>query len=72
MRRVYRTLTTAVLLVPLLMALSVAAQAQQVDWDKVDAAFGRKAAAVSGDVHRYSFPRTDLNVTLDGVTIKPA
>jgi hypothetical protein len=27
---------------------------------------------VSGDVHRYGFPRTDLSVTLDGVTIKPA
>src|SRR5215203_6530324 len=29
-------------------------------------------AAVSGDVHRYGFPRTDLQVALDGVTIKPA
>ena len=27
---------------------------------------------MSGDVHRYGFPRTDLTVTLDGVTIKPA
>ena len=47
-------------------------QSAQVDWTKVDEAFGRKAAAVGGDVHRYGFPRTDLNVTLDGVTIKPA
>src|SRR5258708_24818887 len=47
------------------------AYAQEVDWQKVDDAFGRKPA-VSGDVHRYGFPRTDLNVTLDGVTIKPA
>ena len=29
-------------------------------------------SAVTGDVHRYGFPRTDLSVTLDGVTIKPA
>jgi len=50
---------------------ATAASAQSVNWDKVDAALGRKAA-VSGDVHRYGFPRTDLNVTLDGVTIKPA
>ena len=49
-----------------------AAWAQEVDWQKVDDAFGRKAAVVAGDVHRYGFPRTDLNVTLDGVTIKPA
>jgi len=48
------------------------AGADEIDWQKVDNAFGRKPAVVSGDVHRYGFPRTDLNVTLDGVTIKPA
>ena len=48
-----------------------AASAQEIDWQKVDDAFGRKAA-VSGDVHRYGFPRSDLTVTLDGVAIKPA
>jgi hypothetical protein len=47
-------------------------QAAQPDWSKVDEAFGRKPAAVGGDVHRYGFPRTDLQVTLDGVAIKPA
>ena len=39
--------------------LAAAAHAQEIDWQKVDAAFGRKPA-VSGDVHRYGFPRTDL------------
>ena len=47
------------------------AHAQEFDWQKVDDVFGRKPA-VSGDVRRYGFPRTDLTVTLDGVTIKPA
>src|SRR5712664_3003798 len=47
------------------------AHAQEIDWQKVDDAFGRKPA-VSGDVHRYGFPRSDLSVTLDGITIKPA
>src|SRR5258708_5545137 len=47
------------------------AHAADIDWQKVDEAFGRKPA-VSGDVHRYGFPRTDLTVTLGGVTIKPA
>jgi len=42
-----------------------------IDWKKVDEAIGR-TAAVSSDVHSYGFPRTDLHVTLDGVTIKPA
>jgi hypothetical protein len=47
------------------------AHAQDADWQKVDETLGRKAA-VSGDVHRYGFARTDLSVTLDGVAIKPA
>jgi len=55
-----------------IMASISAASAQDVEWQKVDEAFGRKPAVVSGDVHRYGFPRTDLTVTLDGVTIKPA
>jgi hypothetical protein len=45
--------------------------AQEINWQKVDDEFGRKPA-VSGDVRRYGFPRSDLTVTLDGVTIKPA
>jgi hypothetical protein len=60
------------LLAAALAASATAAFAQNIDWQKVDDAFGRKAAVVSGDVHRYGFPRTDLTVTLDGVTIKPA
>src|SRR5262245_30899117 len=63
------------LLIPFLTAglvvASASATAQEIDWQQVDATLGRKPA-VSGDVHRYGFPRTDLSVTLDGVTIKPA
>jgi hypothetical protein len=54
-----------------LAGLGGAASAQESDWKKVDEAIGR-TAAVSADVHRYGFPRTDLQVTLDGVTIRPA
>jgi len=50
--------------------IGAAAKAQEIDWQKVDEALGR-SAAVSGDVHRYGFPRSDLTVTLDGVTIRP-
>src|SRR5258708_29320692 len=53
-------------------AFASTAGAQEIDWSKVDDAFGRKAAVVAGDVHRYGFPRTDLAVTLDGVAIKTA
>src|SRR4051812_1222433 len=62
---------SGMLTIAAVVSLSTAAQAQDIDWKKVDEAVGR-TAAVSGDVHRYGFPRTDLNVTLDGVTIKPA
>src|SRR5882757_9888683 len=50
---------------------SLPARAADIDWKKVDTALG-KTAAVSGEVHRYGLPRSDLHVTLDGVTIKPA
>jgi hypothetical protein len=52
-------------------AFPALAGAAEIDWKKVDAALG-KTAAVSGEVHRYGLPRSDLHVTLDGVVIKPA
>jgi hypothetical protein len=58
-------------MISIFAALSAsAANAQEIDWQKVDDVLGRKPA-VSGDVRRYGFPRSDLTVTLDGVTIKP-
>ena len=53
------------------LLLSLPAHAADIDWNKVDAALG-KTAAVSGEVHRYGLPRSDLRVTLDGIAIKPA
>jgi Domain of Unknown Function (DUF1259) len=46
------------------------ATAAETDWKKVDLVFGR-TAAVSGAVHRYGLPRSDLKVSLDGVQLKP-
>ncbi len=60
-----------VLAICAMTTIGTAAKAQDVDWKKVDEALGR-TAAVTGDVHRYGFPRSDLTVTLDGVAIKPA
>jgi hypothetical protein len=64
-----RNLTLLTLLA--VMALPPLAKAADIDWKKVDAALG-KTATVSGEVHRYGIPRSDLHVTLDGVAIKPA
>ena len=61
-----------VLFIAATLAATSAAWSQEIDWQKVDDAMGRKPAVVSGDVHRYGFPRSDLSVTLDGVSIKPA
>ena len=53
------------------LTIASAAGAQQIDWKKVDTTLG-KTATVSGEVHRYGLPRSDLQVTVDGVTIRPA
>lgn len=41
-----------------------------VDWRPVDAALGRPGEAMPGGVQRYSFPRSDLKVTLDGIALQ--
>lgn len=46
------------------------ALAADTDWKKVDSVFSRPAG-VSGNVHRYALPRTDLKVNLDGIALKP-
>lgn len=65
-----RPVPTIVLAATLTSAMPVLAAAP--DWSKVDQAFGRTGAAMPGDVHRYSFPRSDLQVTVDGVKLLPA
>src|SRR5262249_23939498 len=72
-----RIVLTAAIVGAALLGVAHAPQPQQmqqaqIDWSKVDDAFGRKPAATGGDVHRYGFPRSDLQVTLDGVAIKPS
>lgn len=64
---------TSVLLGTLVLVGPLAMPAHaETDWTKVDQIFGRSAAVQPDGVHRYSLPRTDLKVTLDGVAIKPA
>jgi len=58
--------------IALALATPVGASAADIDWSKVDQAIGRKGTEQAGGVHRYGFPRSDLQVTVDGVPIKPA
>src|SRR6266404_9312126 len=48
------------------------AQIGPVPWAAVDSALGRAGSTQPDGVRRYGFPRSDLQVQLDGVTIKPA
>lgn len=43
-----------------------------IDWKAVEAAMGRASVSQPGEVHRFNMPRSDLNVTVDGVKLKPA
>jgi hypothetical protein len=52
--------------------LAAPANAAEIDWTKVDQAIGKSGADQPGGVHKFSFPRSDLAVTVDGVPIKPA
>jgi hypothetical protein len=42
------------------------------DWSAVDRALGRPGTAQPGEVQKYSFPRSDLHVTVGSVAVKPA
>ena len=53
------------------VVVSASAPAAGIDWSKVDQAMGKKGADQPGGVHKYGLPRSDLSVTVDGVTIKP-
>jgi Domain of Unknown Function (DUF1259) len=57
-------LAAAILMVP------VVAAAQGLDTARVDQALGRSGQKM-GAIYKVGFPRTDLHVTLHGVTIRP-
>jgi len=46
--------------------------AQEPDWKAVETALGRPAVLQPPDVHRFNFPRSDLEVTVGSVKLKPA
>lgn len=53
------------------LLLFTAATPRDADWSAVGAAIGRAGSLQPGDVYKVSFPRSDLSVTADGVSIKP-
>jgi len=55
-----------------LIALTVAtpALAADPDWNAVATALGKPGTVMADSIYRVSFPRTDLSVVVDGVSIK--
>lgn len=59
-------------LLSLLALFVLVAAAPRKEWKDVEQAIGRAGFVQPGDVYKVTFPRSDLTVTLNGVTIKPA
>jgi hypothetical protein len=76
MTSLIRFTTTAFLAVGLTVGIAANASAQTTGsarfWAPVEAALGRKGTLNPEAVLRFSFPRSDLVVVLNGVTVKPA
>ena len=53
------------------VAPGVAAQSAS-GWEAVDKVFNAPGKDLPGDVHRFGWPRADLKVSLEGVSIEPA
>jgi hypothetical protein len=52
--------------------LAATAQAADPDWAAVGKALGKEGTVQPDGVYRIGLPRSDLKVTLDGVSLKPA
>ena len=65
-----RFLVTA-LTIAMLAGLASTVKAADDDWTAVGKALGKEGTEQAGGVYRIGLPRSDLKVTLDGVTLKP-
>jgi hypothetical protein len=66
-----RVATAAATALAATIVATVPALAAEPDWNQVGQALGKSGAVQAGGVYRVGFPRTDLNVTLDGVSLRP-
>lgn len=53
-------------------AVARSTPAHNVDWRRVDEALGRRGKMQDDGAYKYSMGRSDMHVTVEGVTIKPA
>lgn len=71
MRKRVMRLAGAAAIVSMLGAAHPSSSAAETDWSNVAAALGKSGSEMPGGIYRIGMPRTDLQVTLDGVAIKP-
>jgi Domain of Unknown Function (DUF1259) len=64
-------IVTAVFGFVAISSMPSAAPAAEPDWKAVEQTLGRTGQLQPGDVFRIGMPRTDLNVTVKGVPVKP-
>jgi biotin operon repressor len=62
----------AVLVASLVTFLLAGPASAAPSWPAVDAIFGREAKVLPPEVHRYGWPRSDIQATLNGVRLEPA
>ncbi len=70
--RLIKSVSLLFALIFLIAASPKKTEAKRTDWKDVEQALGRAGSMQPGDVYKVSFPRGDLAVTADGVSIKPA
>jgi hypothetical protein len=68
----HHSLALALVLAATRVASAQAAAAPASDWSAVEQALGRKGASNPGEVIKFSFPRSDMSVSVAGVQLKPA
>jgi hypothetical protein len=64
--------TVRLILAVLAVGLASPALADEADWQVVEKPLGVSGSMEPGDVYKVSLPRTDLQVTADGVPVKAA
>jgi hypothetical protein len=54
------------------LLLAVCAFAAESTWQETDKIFGQAGKDLPGEVHRFGWPRSDLQVTIGGIAVEPA
>ena len=70
--KLFQPVRAGLLATTIILSYPVHGNAPTTTWTSVDQALGRSGTTQPDSVRRYSFPRSDLKVELDGVALKPA